>query len=208
MPLNDDSSIRCLFTDVGGVLATNGWDSDTRRAAADHFQLDPREMDSRHRMTFDTYEIGKLSLDTYLDRVVFYQPRSFTRQQFRDFLLTYSQPFPEMIALVRSLKVKYQLKVAVISNEGRELTEYRIRKFGLAGFVDFFVSSCFVHYRKPDTDIFQMALDLAQIPAPRCVYLEDRAMFAEVAQTVGINAIQHLTYEQTKAALATYGLTE
>ena len=47
-----------------------------------------------------------------------------------------------------------------MSNEGRELNEHRIRTFGLADFVDFFVSSCFVHFRKPDTDIFQMAIDL------------------------------------------------
>lgn len=200
------TAIRCLLTDVGGVLATNGWDTDTRKAAADHFHLDLREMDSRHRMTFDTYEIGKLSLETYLDRVVFYQPRSFTKEEFRDFIFSCSEPFPEMLDLVRGLRERHGLKVAVVSNEGRELTEYRIEKFGLRGFVDFFVSSCFVHFRKPDTDIFRMAIDLAQVPAAECAYLEDRAMFAEVARTLGIQAIQHINVEQTRAALAELGL--
>lgn len=202
-----DAPIRCLLTDVGGVLASNGWDTDTRKMAADHFGLDLRELDSRHRMTFDTYEIGKLSLDTYLDRTVFYEPRSFTKAEFRDFLFSCSQPYPEMMDLVRRLKEKYHLKVAVVSNEGRELTEYRIAKFGMTEFVDFFVSSCFVHFRKPDTDIFRMALDLVQVPPPETVYLEDRAMFVEVARLMGIRSIQHITYESTRDALGVLGLS-
>ncbi len=55
-----------------------------------------------------------------------------------------SKPYPEMIALVAQLKARHGLKVAVVSNEGRELNAYRIRKFKLNGFVDSFISSCFV----------------------------------------------------------------
>src|SRR5579883_1913382 len=105
-----DAPIRCLFTDVGGVLATNGWDTDTRQQAAAHFNLDLKELDSRHRMTFDTYEIGKISLDTYLERTVFYEPRPFSKADFRDFIFSCSQPYPEMMNLVRDLKQKYHLK--------------------------------------------------------------------------------------------------
>ena len=78
-----------------------------------------------------------------------------------------SKPYVEMIGLVAQLKVRYGLKIAVVSNEARELNAYRIRKFKLDGFVDFFISSCFVHIRKPDADIFRLALDIAQAPASR-----------------------------------------
>ena len=57
-------------------------------------------MDERHHLTFGTYEEGKLSLDEYLDRTVFYESRSFTREQFRDFMFGQSKPYPEMIAYV------------------------------------------------------------------------------------------------------------
>jgi len=86
------------------------------------------------------------------------------------------------------------------SNEGRELTRHRIGKFSLAEFVDFFVVSCFVHFRKPDTDIFHMALDLAQVPPDQVIYVEDRLMFIEVAGTLGIRGIHHTGYASTKAA--------
>jgi putative hydrolase of the HAD superfamily len=201
-----EAEIKALFTDVGGVILTNGWDRNSRKRAAGQFRLDLSEVDSRHHLTFDTYEIGKLSLDDYLDRTIFYQPRDFSKDDFKAFMFAQSQPYPEMIELIRQTKAQNKLKLAVVSNEGRELTEYRIRKFGLAEFVDFFVSSCFVHFRKPDTDIFRMAIDLAQTPPDQTVYLDDRALFVEVAQSVGLRAIHHTSYQETLRVFRELGL--
>jgi putative hydrolase of the HAD superfamily len=200
------TQIKALFTDVGGVILTNGWDGGARKRAAEQFHLDLAEVDQRHHLTFDTYEIGKLSLDDYLERIVFYEPRSFSRDDFKTFVFAQSKPFPEMIELIRQTKARNSLKLAVVSNEGRELTEYRIRQFGLAEFVDFFVSSCFVHFRKPDTDIFRMAIDMAQTPPSQTVYLDDRPLFVEVARSLGLRAIHHTSYEETTRAFAELGL--
>lgn len=195
-----------LFLDVGGVLLTNGWDRSMRKRAAEVFGLDGNEMDDRHHLTFDTYELGKLTLDEYLDRMVFYKERRFSREEFKEFMFAESRPFPEMLDLIRGLKRAYDLKIAVVSNEGRELTTYRIQKFGLAEFVDFFIASSFVHFRKPDADIYRMALDVAQVPLDRVVYIEDRLMFVEVAQGLGIRAVHHIDFESTRASLGSLGL--
>lgn len=198
--------ITALFLDLGGVLLTNGWDRNSRELAAQTFALDRKEMDERHHLTFDTYEAGKLTLEQYLSRVVFYEERNFTRQQFCDFIFAQSKSFPEMIELVRALKEQYQLKIAVVNNEGRELNEHRIQKFKLGGFVDFFISSCFVHARKPDEDIYRIALDIAQVPPGQVAYLDDRLMFVQVAETLGIRGIHHTGYASTVARLAAIGL--
>jgi putative hydrolase of the HAD superfamily len=198
--------ISTLFLDIGGVLLTNGWDRAARQRAAEAFHLDHAEMDERHHLTFDTYEEGKLSLDQYLDRLVFYEPRLFTHQDFKAFMYAQSQPYPDMLALVSGLKARYGLRVAVVSNEGRELAEHRVKTFGLADFVDFFIFSSFVHFRKPDADIYRLALDVAQVPAVRTVYLEDRRMFVEVAGTLGIRGLHHTGYDSTRAALTGMGL--
>jgi putative hydrolase of the HAD superfamily len=200
------SPITTLFLDIGGVLLTNGWDHVARKRAAEMFHLDQEEMNDRHHLTFDTYEEGKLELDEYLSRVVFYEPRSFTRDDFRAFMFAQSKPYPEMIELVRDLKARHGCKIAVVSNEGRELTEYRVRKFELGTFVDFFISSCFVHYRKPDADIYRIALDTAQVQPSQVAYIEDRAMFVEVARGLGLVGIHHQEAEKTREALAALGL--
>ena len=198
--------ITTLFLDIGGVLLTNGWDHNIRTRAADKFGLDYDEMNERHHLTFDTYEEGKLSLDEYLNRVVFYQARSFSRQEFKAYMYAQSQPFPEMIELMRGLKTQYGLEVAAVSNEGRELTVYRVEQFKLRTFIDFFVSSCFVHYRKPDADMYRIALDIAQTRPEQVVYIDDRTMFVEVAQGLGIQGIIHASYQATSNALTEFGL--
>ena len=149
-------AIACLFLDIGGVLLTDGWDHHARRRAAAAFRLGWTEMEERHRLTFGAYEEGKLALEEYLSRVVFYQKRPFTRAQFRRFIFAQSKPYPETIDLVKRLKVRHGLKIAVVSNEARELNAYRIHKFKLDRFVDAFISSCFVHLRKPDAEIFRL----------------------------------------------------
>jgi putative hydrolase of the HAD superfamily len=198
--------IMALFVDVGGVLLTDGWDHHARKRAAAHFKLEWAEMEDRHHLTFDTYEEGKLTLEDYLGRVIFYQKRPFTRAQFRRFMFAQSKPYSEMIKLVRELKSKYGLKIVVVSNEGRELNAYRIRKFKLDGFVDSFISSCFVHVRKPDADIFRLALDIAQAPAGQVVYVDNTPMFAQIAEGLGIRSVLHMDYRSTCAKLASLGL--
>jgi len=202
----NQSEITTLFLDIGGVLLTNGWDRRMRRHAAEQFRLNYEDMDERHHLTFDTYEEGKLSLDDYLSRVVFYEPRPFSPDAFRRFMFAQSQPKPEMIELVRGLKETYRLKVAAVSNEGRELTVHRIQTFGLGEFIDFFISSCFVHIRKPDVDIFRLTLDCAQVRPEQVLYIDDRKMFVEVAGTLGIGGIHHVDSATTRRALEENGL--
>jgi len=200
------ANISTLFLDIGGVLLTNGWDHSIRTLTAKTFDLDVKEMESRHQLTFDTFEEGKITLDEYLARVVFYQKRAFTPAQFRRFMFAQSNPYPEMIELVTQLKARYALKIVVVSNEGRELNGYRIRKFKLGRFVDAFISSCFVHIRKPDDDIFRFALDIAQVPIQKIVYIENTSLFVQVAEGLGIRSILHTDCESTRAKLASFGL--
>ena len=199
-------AITHLFTDLGGVLLTNGWDRGLRKLVASRFGIDAAEMDERHHLTYDTYESGKISLSEYLRRVVFWETRPFTERQIVDFMLEQARCFPEMIELVKRVKERNGLKVAVVSNEGRELTADRIRRFGLKEFVDFFIVSSYVHFRKPDEDIFRIALDVAQAEPSQVVYLDDRHMFAEVACRLGMREIWHRDYESTRTAFMELGL--
>jgi len=200
------TAITCVFLDIGGVLLTNGWDHHARKRAAANFKLELAEMEDRHHLTFDTYEEGKLTLEEYLGRVVFYQKRPFSRAQFRRFMFAQSKPYPDMIELVAQLKVRHGLKIAVVSNEARELNAYRIRRFKLDSIVDSFISSCFVHVRKPDADIFRLALDIAQASAPQVVYIENTPMFVQVAEGSGIRSVLHTDCGSACAKLASFGL--
>ena len=201
------SAITCVFVDVGGVLLTNGWDHHARRRAVAKFKLSWAEMEERHRLVFEIHEEGKLAFEDYLDLVVFYEKRPFTRAQFRRFMCEQSKPYPEMIEMLVQLKAR-GLKIAVVSNESLELNAYRIRTFKLDALVDSFISSCFVHLRKPDANIFRLALAITQTPAHKVLYIENTPMFVQIAEGLGINSILHTDYKSTRAQLASFGLKQ
>jgi len=200
------TEISCAFLDIGGVLLTDGWDHLARKRAAKNFKLDWAEMEDRHHLTFEIFEEGKITLQEYLSLVVFHKKRPFTRNQFQRFMFAQSKPFPEMIALVEQLKFQLGIKIAIVSNEGRELNAYRIQKFKLDRFVDCFISSCFVHIRKPDVDIFKLALDIAQVQDSQTVYIDNTPLFVQIAEGLGIQSILHTDCKSTRASLSALGL--
>jgi len=198
--------VTTLFLDIGGVMLSNGWGHESRKLAAEKFNLNLGELEERHHLTFVTYEEGKLTMKEYLNRVVFYQKHTFTYNQFQEFMFGQSTPYKDMIEFIIKLKELNRLKIAVVNNEARELNEHRIKKFKLNQFVDFYISSCFVHFRKPDADIFRIALDIAQVPAEQVVYIENTQMFVDVARDLGIRSIMHKNYLSTSAELSMMGL--
>ncbi len=198
--------ITTLFMDVGGVLLTDGWDHRARRRAATTFDLEWAKMEARHKLTFDAHEQGKLTLEEYLDLVVFYERRAFSQAKFREFMFEQSKPFPKMIELIARLRVEHALKVVAVNNEARDLNDYRIGKFKLDSCVDFFVSSCCVQMRKPDPGIFRLALELAHVSAGQVAYVENTPMFVQIAGALGIRGVVHVNADSTRAALASLGL--
>jgi putative hydrolase of the HAD superfamily len=191
--------IKILFSDIGGVLLTNGWGHLSRMAAAKKFNLNYEEMDMLHDFIFNVYEMGKITLDDYLNTVVFTEKRDFSHEEFRQFMYAQSIQLPDMLPWMIGWKNKHEnIKVISINNEPRELNEYRIKKFKLHDFFDAFISSCEVGMRKPDPGIFLLALGIAQAKPEECIYFDDRFMLVEAAKKVGIRAYQHTSFENTK----------
>jgi putative hydrolase of the HAD superfamily len=200
--------IRALFWDIGGVLLTNAWDRTERTKAFEQFKLDPDEFHSRHEMVVSSFERGKITLDEYLDQTVFYSPRPFTRDAFRQFMFGLSQPLPDnRLPLARALAGSGKYFMATINNESRELNLHRIEKFGLRAIFQVFFSSCFIGLRKPERDIYRIAIETTQFPAAECCFLDDRAINLEGAAQLGMHTVEVQSLEQMKAELAKLGVT-
>lgn len=195
---NKSEAIRTLFLDIGGVLLTNGWGRTSRKEAVKKFGLDDTEIEERHHLTFDTYEEGKLTLDQYLDRVIFHEPRNFSKEDFKAFMFSQSQLLGDNLAFFKDFKAQHGLKVVAVSNEGRELNEHRIQLYDLNSLFDAYISSCYIHIRKPDKDVLRMACDISQTHPDHALYIDDRLMFVEVARAFGIEAIHFKDLDTVK----------
>ena len=197
----DASKIKVLFIDIGGVLLTNGWGHESRQKAAKQFGFDYEEMNSLHNFIYNVFEIGSISLDEYLDTVVFHRSRDFTKDEFKEFMYAQSVELPKMLPWLKNWKRETDLPVFALSNESRELNDYRIDRFELHELFDGFFSSCYVGARKPDPRIFKRALEIVQVKPNECVYFDDRLMFVNVAKKLGMNSLQHQKFEVTKQIL-------
>jgi putative hydrolase of the HAD superfamily len=196
------SAINTLFLDIGGVLLTNGWDTDLRKQTAQHFGLDYEEIYHRHHVTYDIYEEGKMTLDGYLWQIVFYEPRPFTPEDFKSYLLEQANH-----GIRIDLVSDSRLRVAWLwSAASREIAEDRIRRFKLKEFVDFFIVSAFVHIRKPDLDIYRLAMDVAHVKADQVAYVEDRPLLCDVAARLGLHPVLNRNAQETREKLAALGL--
>jgi len=198
--------IRALFWDIGGVLLTNAWDRTQRDAAMAKFQLDPIEFQDRHEMVVSSFERGKISIDEYLDRTIFYRARSFTRDAMKMYMYSLSQPLSETLELARHLAASGKYQMATINNESREMNLYRIETYGLREIFEFFVSSCFVGLRKPERDIYRLALEISQRKPEECCFLDDRSLNLECAQHLGMHTIQVQSAAQVREELGTLGV--
>jgi putative hydrolase of the HAD superfamily len=200
------SKINAIFWDVGGVLLTNAWDHTQRMAALEHFCLDEEEFHSRHEMVVSSFERGKISLDEYLERTIFYRNRPFSRDEFREYMFSLSQPMPEVLAFARALASSGRYFMATINNESRELNLDRIEKFGLRKIFRLFVSSCFVGLRKPESGIYRLAIETTQMNPEECCFIDDRALNLECAAKLGMRTIQMQNLEQLREELGRLGV--
>jgi putative hydrolase of the HAD superfamily len=196
-------TIRAIFWDVGGVLLTNAWDHMQRAQALKHFRMeeDEDEFHNRHEMVVSSFERGKITLDEYLDRTVFHRPRPFSPEAFRDYMFSLSQPFPAVLQCAQSLSSSGKYFMGTINNESRELNYYRIDTFGLRNIFRLFISSCFVGLRKPESGIYRLALEVTQIPAAECCFIDDRTLNLECAAKLGMHTIEMDSLDQLREDL-------
>ena len=198
-------SLKIVFFDIGGVLLSDGWGHVARQAAAKKFKLDYQAMDILHDFIFNTYEIGKITLDNYLDTVVFNNPRDFTKEDFKTFMFAQSQELPNMLEWLKQWrKDNPDIRIISINNEPKELNDYRIKKFELHECFDAFISSCEVGMRKPDPGIYNLAMGIAHATSEQCIYFDDRPMLIDAAQKLGIKSYHHKGLPATKKILETF----
>ena len=200
------TKINTLFWDNGGVILTNGWDRGSRRAAVEKFNLDWADFEDRHELMLNAFETGRATLDEYLRRTVFYRKRPSTPDDFKKFMFEQSQPFPQSLEFLGKLAQTRAYLMASLNNESREINEYRIHTFHLRDYFQAFFSSCYLGVRKPEEQIYRLALEIAQREPEECILIDDRGLNLECAREIGMQTIQFKNVDQLRQDLAQQGI--
>lgn len=199
-------NIKTVFFDIGGVLGTNGWDREHRQEASRVFGLDHEQYTRLHDEVVPAFEEGLLTLDQYLDRTVFVRPRNFTPEDFKRFMYTRSEPFPESLVVVHALARRGQVRMCIASNESDELSRYRIRLFGLVEMFDTFLASCWIGVRKPAAIFYDRILAITEARAEESLFVDDREENLVAAKALGFTTIHFQSADQLRRELVAAGL--
>jgi putative hydrolase of the HAD superfamily len=200
-PAPNMTKVTALFCDIGGVLLTNAWGQESRRKAAEIYQLDWNEYEALHEPLLPPLEEGRISLDEYLDGTVFHRPRDFTKEEFRQFIFAQSQPYPETLEIFGRLERSNLYLLGSLNNESLELNLYRIERFRLRDFFAVFFSSCFLGLRKPGEAIYRKALQMTQRAPEEVLFIDDRAENVAGARRCGIRGIHYQHPDQLRREL-------
>jgi|SRR5277367_1136325 putative hydrolase of the HAD superfamily len=201
------ATITTILWDVGGVLLTNGWDRKGRAALQAQFGLDHDVFEERHEMSNDAWEKGLITIEEYLRKTVFHEPRNFTPDDFIAAMKAQSQILGDSaLGILGNLATSESVFLGMLNNESGELNDYRIDKFSLRNYFKVFLSSCYVGLRKPDTDIFKLALDILQQDGASVAFVDDRPGNVQAALDVGIHGIRYQGAEQLKAEFEKLGI--
>lgn len=180
-----------ILFDIGGVLLTNGWDHAERKIVAGQFKLDAATLEAHHTKAFEPWERGELTLDEYLDAVIFYEPRSFSREQFFAAMCAQSKELPDgAIGILKEVAASDKCVVGSLNNEARETHEFRVASFGLRNYLEFTFTSCYMGLRKPDATIYTRTLGILGTKPERSLFIDDRLENVAAAAAVGMKAIR------------------
>jgi putative hydrolase of the HAD superfamily len=197
-----------VFFDIGGVLGTNGWDREQRRAAAGRFALDADDLDRRHKEVVASWEEGRMAWDEYLDFTVFHAERPFGRDEFKAYVLALSEPFEDAVAVARELALAGRAKLYTLNNESAALNVHRIRAFGLGPLFAAFCSSCWLGVRKPERSMYERALAIAGAEPNESVFVDDRSQNLAPARALGMRAVLYRGSGELRRELAELGLLQ
>jgi len=201
------SQFDAVLFDVGGVLLTNGWDHKERAAVLAQFGLEKAAFEARHPEPYDALERDTISMLDYLNATVFYEPRTFTPDDFIAAMKLVSTPLPSNgIEVLSEIAASNRWMVGVLNNESRLLHEYRMEKYNIEQHLDVQLSSCYLALRKPEPAIYRRALDILGVPGPRAIFIDDRKENTDAAASVGMHAIQFQNEAQLRFELQQLGI--
>jgi len=198
-----------ILFDVGGVLLTNGWDHRERALVVNQFNLNLAEFEARHEAHYDAWERDSVNMGAYLDLTVFFEPRSFSRDEFFNAMCAQSVEIPDgALGVLHEVAASCNCIVGALNNEARETNDFRFQKFGLRELFDVALSSCYLGLRKPEPAIYKRALDILGRPPERVLFIDDRPENVAGATGVGMKGIVFKGAEGLRSELVALGVLQ
>ncbi len=140
------------------------------------------------------YEVGKVSSTQFFES--FKEDLGLTLS-FEEFIPIWNHIFTEdqeISSIIRSLKGKKRL--GLISNTNPLHFDYILSTFPIIRIFDKWILSHEVGFKKPSTEIFQMAVEWAFVKPEKILLIDDTKRHVEIAVSLGMQGIHFISAQQ------------
>ena len=189
--------IKAIIFDWAGVITQNGKFTPFVKKYSKKYNKNSEEFHQEIRRVWDKAEIGKENPALFWKKTAEYLGVS--QETFKRDLKTFFGFRENIIPLLYKLKEKYQL--AILSNQIEDWLEDEIPKQGLNKIFDIIITSYNTGFSKPDPRIFKKALQILNLNAEKCVFIDDSEKNIPSPQKLGFKTIHFKNIKQLKKEL-------
>ena len=193
-----------VIFDLGGVAV----ESESDRLIHQVAQVLGRSFDDIQRTVYDDglllpLELGHIKPEAYYEGLKRKLKLPWTFEQFARAWNDILREKPEVARIMARLHKRH--KLMALTNTNQLHIEY-VRGFSSLALFDYWVASCEVGLRKPDPQIYLLALSRAGVRPQAAVYIDDRPEFVAAGRGAGLTAIRFQSGQQLEEELRAVGL--
>jgi glucose-1-phosphatase len=194
-----------IIFDLGGVVV----DVESDRLVHQVSQLLGRSFDDIHQAVYHEdlmlpFELGKLSAQEYYGGLKKQIELPWAYEQFVTAWNGIFSPKEDVIAVMQRLSQRH--KIIALSNTNELHLTCIQRTIPHLRIIQDWIASCDVGLRKPDPEIYQLALKRSKMMPREAVYIDDRPELVEAGRQVGLHAIRFESGQQLESDLQSIGL--
>jgi putative hydrolase of the HAD superfamily len=194
-----------VFFDLGGVVV----DVESDRLILQVAQLLGRTFDEVHEQVFHQelllpLELGRIKPERYYEGLKRSLGLSWTYEQFVRAWNGILSEKREVTTLLKRLRTRH--KLLALSNTNVLHVDYLRRTMPALELFHDWVLSYETGLRKPDPEIYRLALQRAGVRPETAVYVDDRPELVEAGRSIGLTAIRFQDSRQLEQDLQAVGL--
>jgi putative hydrolase of the HAD superfamily len=201
--------ITALISDFGGVLtsplfaAFSSYSEHLGVSGEDFGRAMARATEEHGEHPLFALERGEITEQEFLDRLERAMQELLGRHvdlhSMAERLMADLHPNEELFAYYRRLRDERGLRLGILTNNVREWEPLWRAKLPIDEIFEDVVDSAFVGMRKPEPEIYALALERLGVEASACAFVDDTEVNVDAARALGLHAVW---FRDTRQAVA------
>lgn len=192
--------MRFVLFDIGNVLVHYDHQR-TMAALADLYHADPIQLSIFYSQIGRQFGIGEITPTQVVDMLNSHYNTTCSLEEFAEAFCAGLMRDDAALAYAVALQVEGELAVGAISNTNAVHVAWLDAHAPELNEFELVIMSNEVGLRKPDPEIYELAMEILDASPAQILYVDDRAENVEAARQLGTNAILHRDWIKTRSLI-------